>query len=132
VPAPAPRKNWLLPAVLLAIIALGAGLYFALRPADKVVETPKKEIPAAPPATLSLPSGDMVLVAAGPFLFGENKETVSLPAFYVDKTEVTNEAYGRFCKETGKAPPQGFDESKPSYPVVYVSILEARDFAKWA
>jgi formylglycine-generating enzyme required for sulfatase activity len=132
--APAPsRPGWLMPVVLLAIVALGAGLYFALRTPAPVVETPKQEAP--PPAlasTLSSPAGDMVLVPAGPFLFGENKTPVTLPAFYVDKTEVTNAAYKNFCDEKNHPLPPGFGTAKSDYPVVNVSILDAIAFAQWA
>jgi serine/threonine-protein kinase len=142
-PVPAPvrppvsqRPAWLLPAVLVTIFALGTGLYFALHSPAKVAETPGKETPGteAPAfaATLSTPAGEMVLVRAGSFLFGENKESASLPAYYIDKTEVTNEAYGLFCKETGYRPPPDFASAKPDYPVVNVTISDAMAFAKWA
>jgi serine/threonine-protein kinase len=133
---PVSRPGWLLPAVLVAIVALGTGLYFALHSPPKAAQTPGKETPGteapAPAATLSTPAGEMVLVAAGSFLFGEKKESASLPAYYVDKTEVTNEAYGLFCKETGYRPPPGFASAKPDYPVVNVTISDAMAFAKWA
>jgi formylglycine-generating enzyme required for sulfatase activity len=74
----------------------------------------------------------MVLVPPGDFEFGEKKESVFLPAFYVDKTEVTNEAYARFCQGKGYRLPQDFDSAKPDYPVVNVSILDAMAFAQWA
>jgi eukaryotic-like serine/threonine-protein kinase len=127
------RPGWLMPAVILAIIALAAGLYFALRPSAKVVETPKKEAPAPElAARLSSTAGDMVLVREGVFLFGANKERVTLPAFYVDENEVTNGAYDRFCKETGHPLPAGFDPGRQDYPVVNVSIEDAKAFAQWA
>jgi serine/threonine-protein kinase len=74
----------------------------------------------------------MVLVPEGPFLFGEKKESVTLPAFYIDKTEVTNDAYGKFCKATGHALPQGFDAAHSDFPVVHVSVVDAQSFARWA
>ena len=43
----------------------------------------------------------MVLVPAGRFLFGEKKEPITLPAFYIDRTEVTNAAYAAFCQAPG-------------------------------
>jgi serine/threonine-protein kinase len=133
--APASRPAWLLPVVLLVIAGVGVGVYFALQSPAKVVEIPKKEA-AAPAAalapTLSTPGGEMMLVPAGDFQFGEKKETVALPAFYIDKTEVTNEAYGLFCKEKGYAPPAGLASAKPDYPVVNVSIQDAMAFAQWA
>jgi formylglycine-generating enzyme required for sulfatase activity len=133
VPAPSSRPGWLLPVVLLVIAGLGAGLYFALKSPAKVVVTPRTVAPAPVlPSRVSTPSGEMVLVPAGDFQFGEKKEMVALPAFYIDKTEVTNQAYGLFCKEKGYTPPSGFASAKPDYPVVNVSILDAMAFAQWA
>jgi formylglycine-generating enzyme required for sulfatase activity len=57
---------------------------------------------------------------------------VTLPAFYIDKTEVTNAAYERFCKETGHPLPKNFQKDEPDYPVVNVTIADAREFARWA
>jgi serine/threonine-protein kinase len=87
---------------------------------------------AALHSTLTTPAGDMVLVPAGPFLSGSEKEKVDLPAFYIDKTEVTNAAYRRFCTERGRTLPGNFPSGQPDYPVVNVSYFEAHSFAHWA
>src|ERR1035441_7454561 len=67
---------------------------------------------AAAPAALTkgivMKGGEMVLVEAGDFLIGQNKAHDTLPAFYIDKTEVSNAAYARFCPETKHALPKGF------------------------
>ena len=48
----------------------------------------------------------MLLVPAGPFQFGDAPgQDVTLPAFYIDETEVSNAAYHRFCEATDHAPP---------------------------
>ena len=73
-----------------------------------------------------------MLVPAGDFLFGEKKKVASLPAFYIDKTEVSNAAYAQFCQATGRPLPQRFSEHGPDYPVVDVTIADARAFAQWA
>jgi len=131
VAAPPPaRPAWLLPALLVMIVVLAAGIYFALKPGPK--PTPVTPPVAALAPTLTFPSGDMVLVQAGDFKFGEKQELVSLPAFYIDKTEVSNAAYGEFCKQTQRDLPRDFPENKPDYPVVNVSILDAQAFVKWA
>jgi formylglycine-generating enzyme required for sulfatase activity/predicted Ser/Thr protein kinase len=115
-PAVAAAKKtpgWVLPAVLVVALGLTTGLYFA---------TKKK---AAPPAVVPK---DMVLIPKGVFLFGEKKEPVDLPAFYIDKTEVSNQAYAEFCKAKGLP----VHEGEAEYPVVNVTIKDARDFAAWA
>ena len=117
--AAAERPAWLLPVLIVVVLGLAAGLYFAMKP---------KKLPD----TITAKSGEMVLVPAGTFKYGENKEDASLPAFYIDKTEVTNQAYAAFCTATGHAVPAGFPRDKPGYPVVEVTIQDAKDFAKWA
>jgi formylglycine-generating enzyme required for sulfatase activity len=120
-----------MPAAVLAIVALAAGLYFATRPGAKTV--PKQaEAPPALAKSIAMKGGEMVLVEAGAFLIGENKDHDTLPAFYIDKTEVSNAAYAQFCAETKHAPPKGFAALQPDLPVVNILILDARAFAEWA
>jgi eukaryotic-like serine/threonine-protein kinase len=113
------QPAWLIPVVALVVIVLAAGLYFVMKP---------KKLPE----TITAKSGEMVLVPAGPFKYGEKKEDATLPAFYIDKTEVTNQAYAAFCKAAGHALPPDFPQDKPAYPVVNVTMDDAKAFAKWA
>lgn len=68
---------------------------------------------------------------------------VTVPAFAIDEHEVTNEQFGRFISETGYRPhdPHGFlrhwmDSEPPEalgdHPVVWVSLSDARAYARWA
>jgi eukaryotic-like serine/threonine-protein kinase len=127
-PAPATaaaRPAWLIPGIAALCVVVVVGLFFALRkPA-----TP--ELPALP-KVIATSTGAMVLVPAGEFGFGEDKQRISLPAFYVDRTEVPNAEYGKFCQATNRPSPEGFPADKPDYPVVNVTIGEARAFATWA
>ncbi|HTP32598.1 MAG TPA: bifunctional serine/threonine-protein kinase/formylglycine-generating enzyme family protein [Candidatus Acidoferrales bacterium] len=119
-PAPAPAgPKWFLPALLVLLAATALGFYLVIRPK-----------PLA--ATISTPAGEMVLVPAGEFLFGENKEKVVLPAFYIDRTEVTNAAYAQFCKDTAHELPEDFPSGRLDLPVVNVTITEAMAYAQWA
>ena len=83
-------------------------------------------------ATILTPSGAMVLVPAGAFLFGEARQQAWMPAFYIDKTEVTNADYAAFCKASAHPLPPDFPPEEPDYPVVNVSMLDAKAFAAWA
>jgi serine/threonine-protein kinase len=74
----------------------------------------------------------MVLVPSGPFKYGENKTSTSLPAFYIDKTEVTNSAYDAFCRAAKRPLPPSFPKNQPDLPVVNVSFDDASAFAAWA
>ncbi|HEV3037091.1 MAG TPA: SUMF1/EgtB/PvdO family nonheme iron enzyme [Candidatus Angelobacter sp.] len=93
--------------------------------------------PPRPPAVIKTPTGNMVLVPEGEFIYGNQGRKTTLPAFYIDETEVTNGAYRKFCDQTGhpypEKPPwdaQYFD--KAQYPVVNVSWNDAVAFANWA
>jgi formylglycine-generating enzyme required for sulfatase activity len=57
---------------------------------------------------------------------------VNLPDFYMDQTEVTNEAYARFCRDKQHPLPQGFRADRPNYPIVNITFVDAQEFAKWA
>lgn len=117
-PPPAVRPAWILPAVLVLIAGLSAALYFATR--DKP-PAPATQRPA--PIAEAVPEG-MVKVPEGPFLFGKDKQSVTLPAYYIDRTEVSNAAWAKF-KGTGTP-------ANPDLPVVNLTIQEAREYAAWA
>lgn len=82
--------------------------------------------------TIATDTGQMMLVPAGRFLYGEDKRTMIVPDFYIDRTEVTNAAYAKFCAATGHALPPGFSRDRLDEPVVNVTIVDAQAFAKWA
>ena len=108
---------------------------------------------AAPPAepAINLPNkiedhGAMVLIAAGAFTMGSNRDAddakpaheVVLPAYYIDRTEVTNAEYKKFCDATGKPYPvdphieKNYFAARPNAPVVGVSFADAQAYADWA
>jgi len=125
--------------VTLGLVLVLAGVYFGVRamraPAASVV-TPqsKTEAPAKAELKPTIPTttGDMVLVTEGQYLFGKDKQSATLPAFYIDKTEVPFAEYARFSKETGLPMPAGAVGGRPEDPIVDVSFLDAQEFAKWA
>jgi formylglycine-generating enzyme required for sulfatase activity len=91
----------------------------------------------------------MVLVSGGPFIMGTDvleglhnpgdagpQHTVALPPFYIDKTEVTNAQYKRYCDATGyPVPPHWKDgsyaEGQGLVPVTWVNWWEAQAYAAW-
>ena len=128
--APQPSQpKWMLPAVLGLVAVLALAVYFAI---GRKKPEPVVPVETQYAQTLTTSTGEMVLVPAGTFLFGENKEPISLPAYYIDKTEVSNKAYADFCAAAGHALPKDFGSAKPDYPVVNVSFDDAQAFATWA
>jgi formylglycine-generating enzyme required for sulfatase activity len=65
-------------------------------------------------------------------MFGAAKDHINLPAFYIDRTEVSNEMYARFCTALNRPLPPGFRKDAPDLPVTNITIVDAREFAKWA
>jgi formylglycine-generating enzyme required for sulfatase activity len=109
--------------------------------------------PEAPPADDPAPERpailqDMVLVPNGEYAIGsmpgqspfENelpRHQVRLESFYLDRREVTNEEYKKFCAATGHAYPEyfvnkDFPPGTAKRPVVMVSWADANAYALWA
>jgi serine/threonine protein kinase len=137
-PVPAAPKSraplWIGLAVAL-LLAAGLGVWLTRTRKPPSSPAAKAALPITPPvlpARIALPSGDMVLIPAGPFLSGRDRQPITLPDYYIDLTEVTNAAYRAFSNATGYPLPAGFPQDKPGYPVVNVSIGDARQFAHWA
>src|SRR6266542_212551 len=86
-------------------LLLSAGLIGFLQIDCLFAAEPEKLVPNA--------AAEMVLVAAGPFLMGSADgdpdeappHRVNLPAFYIDKYEVTHEQYAKFLHAMGHKPP---------------------------
>ena len=88
---------------------------------------------------------NLVLIAGGEFLMGADSpgdhrpvHLVCLDAFHIDRCEVTNAQYGRFCEATGHRLPffwgmPGFrcGPDFPDHPVVGVSWRDAVAYATW-
>jgi len=117
---------------------------------DGDVKTIVAQLVSSTPAPPSIPTeidynGPMLLVAAGEFPMGDDNHKpeekpshkVTLPDFYIDKFEVTNEQYNKFCDATKRKPPTNpwWDEhyfTQPKMPVVGVSFADASAYAAWA
>lgn len=103
----------------------------------KPVNAPTTTAATAPAAVYSDAHGRMLLVPAGAFIFGSQADhdgqNITLPAFYIDETEVSNAEYRAFCEATGHTPPPTADyTAHPDYPVGGVSYQDAAAYAAWA
>ena len=122
----------------------GPGPRAARRAADAQPAAPAPA-PAAAPASAPAPEG-MLLVPAGTFTMGADSggeedehpaHKVTLPAFWLDRTEVTNEAY-RACVAAKACRPKSAEVVKryphfngPKQPVSGVSWSDARAYCAW-
>jgi formylglycine-generating enzyme required for sulfatase activity len=91
---------------------------------------------------------EMILIPAGEFVFGIEElarnmrdrippRTIYLPAFYIDRFEVTNAQYRLFIEATGHTPPshwkgENVPEGRENHPVVNVSYYDALAYCEWA
>jgi serine/threonine-protein kinase len=125
-------------------------------PPTAVPPTPAPPPPAPPPLPTRITAQDgaeMVLVPAGEFLMGQDGEaptgprfSLTLPAYYVDLTEVTNARFEKFVQETGSTPegdwrryfdaanfdPAFYDVERNDHPVVNVTWKDADSYCRWA
>lgn len=125
--------------LVLSVLVLGA--------CAKKEAPPAKE--TAAPAKAAVVPGEMVLIPAGEFIFGESEDKensaypeqkVNLPAFWIDKYEVTGKEMLDFAVETGytgEGAREGKDwrlfvtPEKAYNPVVYVTWDDAAAYCKW-
>jgi formylglycine-generating enzyme required for sulfatase activity len=140
-------------AVLLGGIGFVAYQRFAKpKPAPEPVKVDPPEGPATPttepPPSAPVVPADMIAIPAGEYQIGRNsgdlfdkyespQHPVTLKAFYIDKTEVTNADYKKFMDATGHAAPSTWvnGQIKPGteyFPVSGVAHADAEAYAKWA
>lgn len=152
---------WIFGALLVLLVALAAGITLGGVPAAATrlglppVAPTAIGAPAAATNTITItampdldPPRDMVQVPAGPFTMGSDDDpsvqpahTVDLPAFLIERTEVTNRAYRACAQANVCQPPQRaaslthehyYDSAEfDSYPVVYVTWDDAQTYCAW-
>lgn len=98
--------------------------------------------------TIAQPDSGMTIVPGGEYFMGKDMKNelgfnpihkVKVDSFYIDKYEVTNKDYLKFCQETGHEFPEFWNtdifksgENYLHYPVVGVNFDDAKKYAEWA
>jgi len=89
-----------------------------------------------PSDTVLIPAGSAVVGIAGDLPDGLRRRTVELPAFLIDRREVTHAEFRRYVLATGASSPsawaEGYDEALADHPVTGVTLAQARGYAEWA
>jgi len=91
-------------------------------------------MPKALPSLID--TDELVLIPAGPFLFGEDLEQHYLPPFSIDRFPVTIREYARYLDAIGRRIPANWEDGKPpldrmDHPVTGVSFFDAAAYAAW-
>ncbi len=139
------RSSW---RTALIVVSILAGFLLLAFTGSKLIEILAR--PGIGSTKISLIDGaTMAYVPAGKFTMGSNDysdekppHTVSLDAFWIDKSEVTNALFKR-CVEVGKcsAPSQSSSSTRSfyfgnsqfvNYPVIYVTWDDANKYCTWA
>ena len=151
-PSAKAEKKSSLPMLLgagVAVAVLVGALFLYLNSGKKTVDTPT---PQKPGKTFK---PDLVSLAGGSYRLGRIDEpapkgeedlawgyaqwpanTVTVLPFALDRTEVSNEEYAQFVKETNHPAPEDWNGNEPftgkeQWPVRYVSYEDAEAFAAW-
>jgi serine/threonine-protein kinase len=138
---PPARSRLPLIAGIAAVVLLAAvlGIYLKIKP-GRTTNLPASTGPAASANVVG-----MVYIPGGEFMMGRDDGTeyekpahkVRVEAFYIDKTEVTNEQYAECVRQRRCNPPSYwvngiYREGEANLPVVNVSWYDAKAYAEWA
>ncbi len=157
-----PKRSIALPVILASVFAVllvaaagGYGLYkFVINkpqpPEPNVVNKADDKSNDQPIKTLPDAKTEMVPIKGGDFMMGRNDvawndldwgdqypaHSVPVKPFNISKTEVSNEEYAEFMKETGYAAPGSWNKGKmpedqEKMPVTFVSLTDAEAYADW-
>src|SRR5262249_11736913 len=91
-------------------------------------------------------NGPMILIPAGEFIMGDDAHLADekpshktvLPDYYIDKLEVTNAQYRKFCDAVKRPLPSNpwwdekYSDDNPNSPVVGITWSDAAAYASWA
>jgi eukaryotic-like serine/threonine-protein kinase len=118
-------------AAVLTVVGV-AGLYLVLNRSKAPAAEPIASKGVSLANIIDTSTGQMILIPAGSFLSGPDRQQISVPDYYIDKTEVTNGAYEQYCKARGRPLPPDFSETARANPVANITLDDARDFSSWA
>lgn len=131
--------------LVVMLVAGGGAAYFLTRPKP----TPPVAGPTNPPTNPTnhlsgSTKADLLEIPGGTFQMGRNdgppqerpEHSVTVPKFFMDRTEVTNAEYAEFVRDMGYEAPSHWVKGQPlpgqeQWPVVNVSPKDAEAFAAW-
>jgi eukaryotic-like serine/threonine-protein kinase len=133
---PAPEKKLPLLPIAAAVAAVAIAIVLIVTYLGKKDDPVSKKGPEptpppqeqGPPPRLQDQYGEMILIPEGAFVSGRENTVKKLPAFYIDKTEVSVAMWNKFSLAMGRpAKPEPAD-----FPVTDVNFSEAVEYCTWA
>jgi formylglycine-generating enzyme required for sulfatase activity len=102
----------------------------------EIAKAPVYEVPGNVHKEITSKDGaSMVLVPAGEFLFGDDSKPLSLPAFYIDKYEVTTKLYASFLQATKRDLPFFWKkanlDNEGNHPVIGVDWQDGNSYCRY-
>jgi serine/threonine-protein kinase len=135
-PAESPRGDFLvrhkLGTALLAVFGLIATSIILVKAMNGRIPGSRLRPEHSNAPLLSTRGGDMAYVAGGNALLGVKRTSVFVKSFYIDITEVTNQAFLEFCHSTDRTPAPNVASLPGDIPVVNVTFDDAQTFCGWA
>jgi serine/threonine protein kinase len=134
------RPLLLIGGVLMVLVLAGVGItaYLMLQPRSGSGN------PTPTPVPTPKVKSDLISIDGGTFMMGRTKgppqetpaHAVTVPKFFMDRTEVSNTEYADFVRDTNHTPPAHWIGNKPpfgqeTWPVVNVTFADANEFAAW-
>lgn len=137
-PVPVEAKRNMLPyyaaggALVVAIAILAVVFIPGNTPVEKKgsqgKQDPKPTAAPGPPPLIQDQYGEMILIPEGAFVSGRENTVKRLPAYYIDKTEVSVEQWNKYANAMGKTAKQ----EPAELPVTNVTMTDAVDYCAWA
>ncbi|HWQ31656.1 MAG TPA: bifunctional serine/threonine-protein kinase/formylglycine-generating enzyme family protein [Blastocatellia bacterium] len=126
----------------VALLAASFGVYKMVSSGPAVTTsggtgTGGETVPTMIPGMILIPGGEFQMGRDGGNPYEGPAHKVTVKPFFIDKTEVTNEQYAEFVRQTRRQPPShwtggSFPPGEANFPVVNVSWNDANDYAQWA
>jgi len=145
------HAKWSIGPLIMSLKVRVFSILFLLAIAGVSVTALMRSEEGVPPKMVRIPSGPFIMGSdevgtdenkgelgnKKPFYLDEHPQRMlSIPEYFIDRFEVTNEGYARFIQEKRRNPPKYWGGStyktgEALLPVVEVNWYESRDYCRW-
>lgn len=121
---------------LLALLTIGISYWLLTRPTP-TSDPNRGQSSVVPADMIAIPGSEFVMGREDGNDFEKPAHSINVESFLIDKSEVTNEQYSQFVRQTRHQPPSHWPKGqyqigKATLPVVNVSWYDAKDYCEWA